>query len=107
LGKSSNIKERNVYVDVEILEPKLWWPNGIGIPFIYDFVVEIQHQSNEVIHSQKIPYGIRSVKLDQKDKKFTIVVNGYPVYGKGANYVPMDMFYPRLTNKNFKSPSSI
>jgi beta-mannosidase len=96
-----------VYVDVEIQEPKLWWPNGIGMPFIYDFIVEIQHENNQTIDSRKIPYGIRSVKLDQKDKQFTIVVNGYPVYGKGANYVPMDMFYPRIYNKNYKSGNTV
>lgn len=31
-----------------------------------------------------------------------MIVNGYPIYAKGANYVPLDMFYPRLTNKNYK-----
>lgn len=107
VGKSAIIKERNIYVDVEILEPKLWWPNGIGNPHIYDFVVEIQTPDSQTIDQKKIPYGIRSVKLDQTDKKFTVVVNGYPVYAKGANYVPMDMFYPRLTNKNYKSANTI
>lgn len=60
-----------------------------------------------MVDFRNIPYGIRSVKLDQKDKKFTVVVNGYPVYAKGANYVPMDMFYPRLTNKNYKAANTI
>jgi len=30
------------------------------------------------------------------------MVNGYMVYCKGANYVPPDMFYPRLSNPAFK-----
>jgi len=32
-----------------------------------------------------------------------VVVNGYPVYCKGANYVPLDMFHPRITNKDFQT----
>jgi beta-mannosidase len=69
-------------------------------------VVEIIHSSNEIVDFRKVPYGIRSVKLDTTDNSFTVVINGYPIYAKGANYVPMDMFYPRLTNKNYKSPYS-
>ena len=35
------------------------------------------------------------------------MVNGYPIDAKGANYVPMDIFYPRLTNKNYKAANTI
>jgi beta-mannosidase len=45
--------------------------------------------------------------LDLKDKKFEVKVNGYSVYCKGANYVPLDMFYPRLTNKAYKPGNTI
>lgn len=34
-------------------------------------------------------------------------MNGYPVYAKGANYVPADMFYPRLTNPRYKAANTI
>lgn len=34
-------------------------------------------------------------------------MNGYPLYAKGANYVPMDMFYPRIYNNNYKSANTI
>ncbi len=33
-------------------------------------------------------------------------INGYPIYCKGANYLPMDVFHPRLTNKYFSEKNS-
>lgn len=61
LGRFAVIDKYN-YGDIDIINPELWWPNGIGKPFIYDFVVElVQSISNQVIDYRKIPYGIRSV----------------------------------------------
>lgn len=48
-----------------------------------------------MVDEKKTLFGIRTVKLDNSHNKFTVVVNGYNIYCKGSNYVPMDMFYPR------------
>lgn len=91
------------YIDVEIPNPKLWWPNGIGQQNMYDFQIKLIKNSNFNTVDQKIvPFGIRTVELDQTNNKFTFIINGHSVYGKGSNYVPMDMFYPRLTNPDYK-----
>ena len=84
-------------MDVEIPQPKLWWPRNVGIPHVYNFSVVVRH-NNEVIDSSKVPYGIRTIQLNQTDGAFQFIVNGYPVYAKGANYVPADMFHPRFAN---------
>lgn len=47
-------------------------------------------------------YGIRTAKLNDEGAKFQIVVNGHPIYCKGANYVPPDMMYPRIINLDFQ-----
>jgi beta-mannosidase len=86
----------------------LWWPNGIGKPHIYDFVVTLVRSStNTKVDERKIPYGIRIVEMDKSNKKFEIKINGYSVYCKGANYVPPDMFYPRLSNAAYTPANSI
>lgn len=64
-------------------------------------------KNGEVIDSKNIIYGIRTVELDLADTKFTVIVNGYPVYCKGANYVPPDMLYSRITNPDYQSGNSI
>ena len=48
------------------------------------------------IEEKLIPFGIKTVELNLKDRKFEVKINGYPVYCKGANYVPPDMLYPKL-----------
>jgi beta-mannosidase len=90
------VKEKNVYKDIEIKNPLLWWPNGAGIPHIYDFVVILQTVEGVKVDERKIPFGIRTIELNQKDKQFQVKINGHSIYCKGANYVPMDMFYPRV-----------
>lgn len=97
------VTNKYVYLDVEIRQPKLWWPNGIGKPNMYDFQVKLIYVSNfSEIDIKRVPFGIRTVKLDQTDKKFTVMINGYSIYCKGANYVPPDMFYPRTSNPEYK-----
>lgn len=50
-----------------------------------------------------ITYGIRTVQLDRSNNKFTVIINGYKIYCKGANYVPTDMFYPRTINPSYNA----
>lgn len=69
---------------------------------MYDFQVKlIRIIGSKQVDSRNISYGIRTVKLDRTGNKFTVHVNGYPVYCKGANYVPPDMFYPRTNNPRY------
>jgi beta-mannosidase len=89
--------EANSYHDLVVQNPILWWPHGIGKPHIYDYTVQLFKVEGKVLVDQRaVPFGIRTVSLDLSAKKFQVVVNGYAVYCKGANYVPPDMFYPRL-----------
>lgn len=70
---------------------------------MYDFQVKlIKLLDSKQIDMKNVSFGIRTVKLDQTNNKFTVHVNGYPIYCKGANYVPPDMFYPRTTNPNYR-----
>ena len=92
--------EKYSYYDIHIADPQLWWPNGIGEPYIYDFVVKLM-KKDVTVEERNIPFGIRTVELDLTDKNFIVKVNGYPVYCKGSNYVPLDMFYPRLAEGRY------
>ena len=90
---------------VDIANPKLWYPNGYGKQDMYLFKVELitgGHITDEV--STKT--GLRSVKLnrdrDSLGRKFEFIVNGIPVFAKGANIIPFDHFPTRMTAKRYR-----
>ncbi|MBK7213771.1 MAG: glycoside hydrolase family 2 protein [Bacteroidales bacterium] len=51
-------------------------------------------------------HGIRTLKLiqkpDEKGKSFYFELNGVPVFAKGANYIPADIFLTRVTPDDYE-----
>ena len=94
-----------VTVDFVLHKPKLWWSNGLGEPFLYRFRTDII-AGGELLDSKTERVGIRSLKVvhqpDKDGHTFHIELNGRPVFAKGANYIPLDNFLPRVTPENYK-----
>ena len=80
---------------LEISNPQLWWPNGMGTQSLYDIRVELR-SAKRCLDVWEDRFGIREIKLRQpKDtreggRKFIIQVNGVNVFAKGANWVPAE-----------------
>ncbi len=89
-----------------IRNPKRWWSNGLGEPHLYDFNTTLQ-LGNRVTDSQMEKVGLRSIRIinkpDEYGKTFYVELNGRPVFAKGANYIPNDMFLPRVTDAKYDS----
>ena len=94
-----------VTVDFVLHKPKLWWSNGLGEPFLYRFRTDII-AGGDLLDSKTERVGIRSLKVvhqpDKDGHTFYIELNGRPVFAKGANYIPLDNFLPRVTPENYK-----
>ena len=94
-----------VTVDFVLHKPKLWWSNGLGEPFLYRFRTDII-AGGELLDSKTERVGIRSLKVvhqpDKDGHTFYIELNRRPVFAKGANYIPLDNFLPRVTPENYK-----
>ena len=90
---------------IQIASPELWWPNGYGEQPLYAVAAEIE-VSGRVVDSVQRRIGLRSIELDQSPdefgRKFTFVVNGVPIFCKGADWVPADQFPPRLTRDHYE-----
>lgn len=80
---------------VTIPNPKLWWCNGLGQPNLYNFNCELL-QDEKVRTSENLNVGIRKIewvfKKDSIGYSFYFKLNNFPVFMKGANYVPSDIF---------------
>lgn len=86
--------------EIEIKEPKLWWPNGLGEQALYTFTAEIV-KNGKVVDCQEKQIGLRTLKLirerDQYGESFCHEVNGIRFFAMGADYIPEDNVLSRIT----------
>ncbi len=96
----------HVVLRYEIQNPKLWWPNGLGEPYLYPFEIKLLDKTSGLSQKQ-MKIGLRTIELIQeKDnigRSFYFKVNGKPVFMKGANYIPPDSFLPRATDSVYRA----
>ncbi|MCX6309155.1 MAG: glycoside hydrolase family 2 protein [Bacteroidia bacterium] len=105
-GKSNSkkiveLKSGNNLIDVpfEINNPKRWWTNGLGKQNLYTVTAYVK--TGNAIDTQSREIGLRTLRLIQKPDSaghsFYFELNGIPVFAKGANHIPNDMFLNRVT----------
>lgn len=101
--------ENNISELFEIKNPKLWWPNGYGEPYLYSFTAKINSES--LNWEQNYSIGFRTIELERKKdsigESFSFLVNKIPVYIKGANYIPQDAFPSNTTEADHEQLLSL
>jgi len=94
-----------IELPLQIAQPQRWFPNGYGSQPLYRYELEVG-EGKTTVATLAARTGLRSVELrrdpDAKGKSFYFLVNGIPVFAKGANTIPFDMFQPRITKAQLR-----
>jgi beta-mannosidase len=84
-------------------QAQLWWTHDLGEPALYDVRIDLRAADGTVLDSRKDRIGLRTISLDRSADEseggrfFRFVLNGIPVFARGANWIPADMLVGSVT----------
>lgn len=86
-----------------ISDPQLWWTHELSPKSeqpLYTVKASLL-SDNKVLHSLSKKIGLREIRLNRKNdeygQNFQFILNGVPLFIKGANHIPADSFITRFT----------
>ncbi|GGF48047.1 glycoside hydrolase family 2 protein [Echinicola rosea] len=77
--------------DLQVQNPKLWWPNGYGAQPLYG--IDLQFITGaEISDHEKVTFGIREIQTEWNEhtRSQQIAVNGQKIFIKGGNWIISD-----------------
>lgn len=85
-----------------VQNPKLWWPNRYGGQPLYTVKASLL-LDGQLLSEKSYRIGLRTITVSRQEdawgEEFAFCVNGVKIFAKGANYIPQDCIYSRITSK--------
>jgi exo-1,4-beta-D-glucosaminidase len=79
---------------LNIFNPRLWWPNLVGLQNLYDLRLEFDIEG-ELSDDESVRFGIREVSSYLSDEGYRIFkINGQNILVRGGGWCPDMMFRP-------------
>ena len=111
-----NIGEESKDFSYEIEEPQLWWPNDQGEQNLYNLDVSLKPagvmaggasalEINKIkpVSEKHLTLGLRTIGIsrekDEWGEEFALIVNGQKFFSMGADYIPEDHIYSKITRE--------
>lgn len=89
-------------IQIMVRQPQLWWPNGMGEHPLYTITVRIK-KADYLYDEKTLRIGLRTLTVSRKEdeygEEFAFCVNGVKMFAMGADYIPEDCVYSRITRE--------
>ncbi len=91
---------------LDIAHPRPWWTADLGDQPLYTLSVALRH-GDAVVDRRTLRTGLRTIAIDTSPDPdepgtefFRFVLNGQPLFARGANWVPASVFVGALTARD-------
>ncbi len=103
----SGILSNRIKRSICIQNPVLWWTHELNpIEKQPLYKIKILLGTDGAIDTKEYKIGLRTITLDRsKDKygsNFRFILNGVPIFAKGANWIPSDSLIDRVDRQKFE-----
>ena len=92
--------------EIEIDNPKIWWPNGYGEQPLYEIKAELLY-GDVVCDVWEKKIGLRTMTIhiekDEFGEQFAHKVNGVKIFAMGADYIPEDNILARVNRERTRT----
>ncbi|MBW8683733.1 glycoside hydrolase family 2 protein [Chitinophaga rhizophila] len=80
--------------DLELKDPKLWWPSGYGPQQLYNLQLEFV-DDNGIDDTEDISFGVREIQTywNGHTNSREVAVNGQKIFIKGGNWITSDAMF--------------
>ena len=100
------VNNNELSISLQVEDPKLWWPAGMGEQPLYELSVILMDQDENEVDRWERRIGLRELKLirekDAWGESFAFAANGKPFFSKGANWIPADAILSRVKEEDYR-----